>query len=97
MRKDPKQNTNQLGNLLDRYKKQIKAPQASVEKEAITVIKNITGFALKKRQLKYTPATRTLAIIAPSVIKSELKFKNKDILLNLEKSLGKANCPTVIL
>jgi len=97
MKKHPSQNENQLGNLLLRYKKHFKPPQASVKKECLVAIKNITGLTLTEKQLAYTPNTRTLVLQVPSILKSELKISYKKILTEAETLLGKDSCPLTII
>lgn len=96
-KKDPTENETQLGNLLERYKKLIKPPQASVEKEAIIVIKELTDITLLPQQLSYTVSTRTLSIKAPSVLRSELFQHRSRILEGLHLRLGAQNAPHTIL
>jgi hypothetical protein len=96
-KKDPTENQNQLGNLLERYKRILHPPQATVEKEAIDVIKNLTGITVKNNQLRYSVGTRTLSISAPSLIRSELRSRHREILTELQKRLGVAHAPTAII
>lgn len=99
MRKKKPADTNesQIGNLLLRYKKHLKPPQASVEKECVEVIKEITNFLLKDNQVKYTVSSRTVHLQIPSLLKSELKAQYPNILLALKNRLGAAHSPTTIL
>jgi dienelactone hydrolase len=96
-KKDPSQSSAQLGNLLLRYKKILKPPQASVEKEAIVVIKEVCGLELQVGQISYTVATRTLYIKAPSLLRSELLMRRTGILEALRSRLGDDSYPTTIL
>ena len=96
-KKDPSQNNAQLGNLLERYKKIFKPPQASVEKEAVAVIKDICGFELLPHQLVYTVATKTLYVKAPSLVRSELLMQRERIVAELRQRLGDGSAPTTIL
>jgi hypothetical protein len=96
-RKDPADNQNQLGNLLDRYKHIFKPPQATVEKEAIVVIFEIVHLTVTESQVKYSVGTQTLAITAPSLIRSEIKQHQNAVLLELQKRLGVKNAPKTII
>lgn len=96
-KKDPKENKDQLGNLLERYRRILKPPQASVEKEAIIVITSITGITLLPQQLSYVVGSRTLVIKAPSIIRSELKIHHPNIVKELQTRLGAQNAPSVII
>lgn len=87
----------QIGDLFERYRTRIKAPQASVEKVCVEVIKDVTGYTVTIKQVTYTVATRTLSIQVPSVLKTELKFHYATILQTLEKRLGTTTSPKVIL
>jgi hypothetical protein len=96
-KKDPSDNDRQLGRLLERYKTLLKPPQASVEKECITVIEEITGIALRPHQVHYTVTSRTLTIKAPSILRSELSLHRTDILVALKNRLGEGSAPTTII
>lgn len=96
-RKNPTENYNQLGNLLERYKKHLKPPQASVEKVCVSVIKDLTDIPLGSHQIGYTVSSRTMTIKAPSLIKSELKTHHTAILKELEKRLGIGSAPQTII
>jgi hypothetical protein len=87
----------QVSDLFETYKTRFKAPQKTVEKECIAVITTVTQFTLTEAQVKYTVSTRTIAIQAPSILKNELRFKQQQILQELENRLGKDGCPKVIL
>lgn len=96
-KKDPAHHTQQLGNLLLKYKSLIKPPQSSVVKESIEVIKEVTGLTLVESQLTYTVTTRTLVIKAPSVLGAEIKRHHELILKTLTTRLGEGNAPKSIL
>lgn len=97
MKKDPTQNMQQLGNLLTRYGKIFKPPQASVEKECIEVIAEVCGITLLPHQIEYRVATRTLQLKTPSLLRSEIKLKSKLILVELAKRLDASTTPTTLL
>ncbi len=85
-----------IGDLFEKYKMRFKAPQGSVETEAIIVIESVTGFALKKEQVVYTVSTKTLSLQVPSILKTEILFKKEPILAALQKNLGKESSPQVL-
>lgn len=96
-KKSPNENRAQLGNLLERYKKILKPPQATVEKEAIVVIKELTNIGVLPHQLTYIVATKTLVLKTPSIIRSELKVHHLAIIKELQSRLGAQNAPHTIL
>ncbi len=97
MKKDPTQNSTQLGNLLARYRSIFKPPQATVEKECISVIAEVCGVTLLPHQIEYRVATRTLQLKTPSLLRSELKMKSNLILTELAKRLDASTTPTTLL
>ncbi len=84
-------------DLFAKYKLTLQAPQKTVELESLKVIGEITSIKLTEDQVEYTVSSRTLFIKAPSLIKQELKIKNKLILEQLKKSLGAKSSPKTIL
>ncbi|MCA9358604.1 hypothetical protein KC926_00155 [Candidatus Kaiserbacteria bacterium] len=82
-----------LGDLFEKYRNHFKAPQASVVKEAVLVIKEVTGFDIPIDKVKYNTNTRALNINMPSIIKSELKFHHQAILSKLSLKLGSDTAP----
>ena len=86
-----------IGSLFEKYKKNIKPPQASIEKVCIEVIQEVAGFTLESTALTYTPATKTLSIKAPSIVKQEIKLHSGEILKKLSIKLGSKGVPKIIL
>jgi len=85
-----------LGDLFERYRTRFKAPQASVEKECIVIIEELTTFKLELNQLEYTVSTKTLSLRVPSILRNEILFQKTEILEKLKAHLGADNCPTYI-
>lgn len=86
-----------VGDLFEKYRTRLRAPQATVEKACVRTIAEVTGFSVTEEQVVYTVHTRTITIHAPSLIKSELRFHHDVILKNLEEELGAEGCPKTIL
>jgi len=85
-----------IGDLFERYKTRFKAPQGSVEKEGILVIKAVTNFDLKPEQVVYTVSTKTLSLQVPSILKTEIMFYKSEILAELKKNLGSDSSPQIL-
>lgn len=96
-KKNPNESVHQLGNLLARYKAILKPPQASVEKECLMVIKEVSGIELLPHQVSYTVSTRTLVLKTPSLLRSELMLHRQAILTELKKRLGEKGSPDTLL
>lgn len=86
-----------IGDLFEKYRNKIKAPQGSVKKRCVLVIKEVTGFDIKIEEMEYTVSTRTLYLKVPSILKSELKFHHKKILTQLKQDLGEEVAPKFIV
>jgi hypothetical protein len=86
-----------VGDLFAKYRDKIKPPQASVEKVCVAVIKDVTGFEVTLEQVTYTVSTRTVSLQVPSVLKSELRFYQQQILEQLRTQLGGDSAPLTIL
>lgn len=97
MKKESGINIQPLNILLERYRKKIKPPQSSIEKECLAVIHELTPLKLSQEQISYTVSTKTVYINAPSVLKSELQFYQTDIIRALRKRLGEQSAPLSIL
>lgn len=70
--------------LFDKYLKNLKAPQKTVEKAALDAIEAILGLRLLPEQIEYTVATKTLYIKAPALIRSEIKINAEQINKHLQ-------------
>ncbi len=86
-----------VGNLFDKYKDKIRAPQASVVVVVIDVIKDVCGITLQTQQVSYTVSSRTVTIHAPSILKHEVMRHSSEILVHCQGRLGDISCPKQIL
>lgn len=86
-----------VGDLFERYKTHFKAPQATVEKACVEAIFKVTGYKVDKKYITYTVSTKTINLGVPSVLKSELRFKYKEILEELKNTMGENESPQTIL
>lgn len=85
-----------VGSLFDKYKNILQPPQGTVLVEVVEVIHDVCGVALQKKYIKYSVATKTVSITAPSVLKQEVMRREGEILLHLRGRLG-VKAPTKIL
>jgi hypothetical protein len=96
-KKSPGTNNQQLGNLIERYKKIIKPPQQTVVKEVIIVVKEITNLQLQESNVTYSVPTKTIHLTVSGIVKTEIKKQQSQIIKKLTERLGEQQCPTVIL
>lgn len=74
-----------LGNLLDRYKN-IKAPERTKQKVFIDAVQKYVDVTLEKTD--FVIRKDSISVTAPSVIRSEIKFHEGEILKYMEEHLG---------
>jgi len=84
-----------VGSLFDKYKNILQPPQATVLNEVVEVINDVCGVAIQKKYIKYSVATKTISVTAPSVLKQEIVKRQSEILIHLRGRLG-AKAPTKI-
>ncbi len=92
-KKDPTQNSKQLGNLLLRYKQFLKPPQQSVLKEVVGVVKEVVGVEVGVKQFEYNVSSRTVYVKTASVIRNEIVRQKGAIKKALIERLGEQNSP----
>ncbi len=85
-----------MGDLFESYRKRLKPPQATVERECAIAIKEVTTFDISAEAISYTVATKTVSIQVPSVMKSEIFLHKKAILNVLKERLG-SSAPEALL
>lgn len=86
----------QIGSLFEKYKKTLRPPQSSVEKEVVAVIVDITNLPIKPEQVTYQPGTKNVQLNMPSVLKTEILKQQPLILSELQRCLGEYSAPTRI-
>ncbi len=92
-KKDPRANNQQLGNLIERYKKILKPPQQSVIKEVIEVVKEVVKLQIDESKITYTVSSRTIHFQISGLLKTEIKKHQAQIIQKLTERLGEQNCP----
>ncbi len=86
-----------LSDLFSKYKNTLIAPQGSVINTFCEVVYETLDISLNKTQIKYNVHNKTIILNTPSVLKSEIKLHQKDILNHLKGRLGVDNAPKDIL
>lgn len=97
MDKDKSIRIERVGDLFETYRKRLKPPQASVEKECKEIINEVLQYKITEDQITYNPTTRTVSLQLPSIIRAEIKMHTASILKKLQDRLGEQNTPKVIL
>lgn len=86
-----------LSSLFDKYKERLIAPEATVIDAFAEVVKDLLGFDIDKKKIRYSPASKTLSLVGSGALRSELKLHEKEILTHLTGRLGKKSVPLKIL
>lgn len=86
-----------LSSLFDKYKERLIAPEASVINSFTEVVKDLLGFDIDKKKVRYSPSNRVLSLVGNGALRSELKLHEKEILTHLAGRLGKKSAPLKIL
>ncbi len=89
--------TTKVADLFERYRRTLQAPQRSVETAAAEVLSDLLGHPISPDAVRYTPATRTLALQLRGPLRSEAKLHQEELLAHLQGRLGVKNAPTQII
>jgi len=82
-----------VNTLLEKYTKNIKAPQRSVESAFIKAVFTTLGITLKKEQVRYSVSSRTLSVSVTGPLKSEILFHKAALFKACSALLGEKNAP----
>jgi hypothetical protein len=96
-KKDHTTNKNHISHLFLRHKERLTAPEATVVRECIVVVREATGLTLTPNQVLYKVPSKTLHFLVPGPIKTEIKIKQRVILDTLRSRLGERAAPTTII
>lgn len=86
-----------LGDLFEKYKKTLKAPQGVVIDCFIEVTEDVIGLRIAKESVSYAVHTKTLSARVSGPLKSEIKLRKKEILTHMKGRLGDQGAPVEIL
>ena len=86
-----------IGDLFEKYRKTLIAPQKTVIDTFIEIVDDVLGIKLKFEWVRYTPGSRTLSIVAPGPVKSEIRLHKDDLMAHMKGRLGEKNAPVTIL
>ena len=89
--------TTRVADLFERYRRTLQAPQRSVETAAAEVLSDLLGQPVSIESVRYTPATRTLALQLRGPLRTEAKLCQEELLTHLQGRLGVKNAPTTII
>ncbi len=85
-----------IGDLFAKYRATLQPPQATVERAVCTAINERVGCSLESRQIRYTVATKTIYISAPSVLKQEIRLHIPEILAEIRTVLPRETAMVIL-
>lgn len=86
-----------LSSLFDKYKKILKAPEASVVAAFLEVVEDMFAVRMSAKKISYNPSTRLLSVHGLGALKSEIRMREKEVLAHLRGRLGEKSAPTRIV
>lgn len=86
-----------VGDLFDKYKRILRAPQGVVTDAFIEVVSDLVGIEIPKERLTYTTHNKTLTMRISGPLKTEILLKKKEILLHMKGRIGEKSVPKVLL
>lgn len=85
-----------VGDLFEKYKTILKAPQGTVVKEFVEVVHDLLGIRIDRKYIKFSVTTKTLSLTAPSALKQEITLHKEEIILHLKARLGEKSAPKLL-
>lgn len=86
-----------VGDLFEKYRRTLIAPQKTVVAAFVEVVEEVLGIRVRPEAVRYTPSSRTLFVTAGGPLKSEIKLHADEIVAHLKGRLGEKNAPETIL
>jgi len=97
MKKQRGGDVKKVGDLFDKYKRILKAPQGVVVDSFIEVVSDLVGIEIPKDRIVYTVYNKTLTLRVSGVLKTEIFLKKKEIILHMKGRIGEKSIPKIFL
>lgn len=86
-----------LSTLFEKYKKTLRAPEATVVNTFIEVVDEVLEITLQPTQLQFSPHNKQLIIKVGGPLKSEIMLHKKELLAHMTGRLGTSSAPKEII
>ena len=86
-----------IETLLEKYQKNLRAPEGSVIAAFQSVVQDTLGIPLKKEHIRYTVSTKTVSVTVTGPEKSEILFHKEKLLKACTNLLGEKSAPRHIV
>lgn len=97
MRKKGRGEIVKLGDLFEKYRKNLQAPEKTVIIAFEEVVFDLLEIRIPKGKVKYVPTSKIISLIGGGPLKSEINLHKEDILNHLKGRLGEKSAPKDIL
>jgi hypothetical protein len=82
-----------ISKLFQKYALTLRPPQKHVEEECVKAIQKFCHLDITPQSVLYVPATRTITLHTPALLRTEIKRKEERIIGLLREILGPDNAP----
>lgn len=86
-----------VGDLFDKYKRILRAPQGVTTTAFIEVVSDLIGIEIPKERISYSVHNKTLTLRISGPLKTEILLHKEDILNHMKGRIDKQSVPKVIL
>jgi hypothetical protein len=86
-----------VGDLFEKYKHTLRAPQGIVTGAFIEVVADLVGIEIPKERVSYSVYNKTLTMRISGPLKTEIFLKKKEILTHMKGRIGEQSVPKVLL
>jgi len=86
-----------VGDLFDKYKHVLRAPQKVTTNAFIEVVSDLIGIEIPKERISYSVHNKTLTLRISGPLKTEILLHKKEILIHMQGRVGRQSVPKVIL
>jgi len=97
MKKQRGSEVRKIGDLFEKYKHTLRAPQGVVTNAFIEVVTDLIGIEIPKEHISYSVHNKTLTMRIPGPLKTEILLKKKEILTHMKGRIGEQSVPKVFL
>jgi hypothetical protein len=97
MKKQRGGDVTKIGDLFEKYKRTLRAPQGIVTDAFIDVVSDLVGIEIPKERISYSTHNKTLTMRISGPLKTEILLKKKEILTHMKGRIGEKSVPKVLL
>ncbi len=97
MKKQRGSDIKKVGDLFEKYRQVLKAPQGVVVDSFVEVVSDLIGIEISKDRISYTVHNKTLTLQISGSLKTEILLRKEEIFTHMKGRIGKQSTPKTIL